>query len=56
VQIPTWQFLLNIFILVMTALGALWLAGRTFRLGMLQYGQRLTLRQIFGKPARRGAN
>lgn len=56
VQIPTWQFLLNIFILVMTAMGALWLAGRTFRLGMLQYGQRLTLRQIFGKPVRRGAN
>jgi len=56
VQIPTWQFILNIAILVLTALGALWLAGRTFRLGMLQYGQRLSLRQIFGSPVRREAS
>ncbi len=54
VEIPTWQFILNILILALTALGALWLAGRTFRLGMLQYGQRLSLRQIFGKPVRGG--
>jgi ABC-2 type transport system permease protein len=56
VQIPTWQFILNILILVLTALGALWLAGRTFRLGMLQYGQRLSLRQIFGRTTRGGAS
>lgn len=54
VEIPAWQFILNILILTLTALGALWLAGRTFRLGMLQYGQRLSLRQIFGKPVRGG--
>ena len=56
VQIPTWQFVINISILTLTALGALWLAGRTFRLGMLQVGQRLSLRQIFGRPDQSGAN
>ena len=49
--IPTWQLVINIAILVLSALAALWLAGRTFRLGMLQYGQRLSLRQIFSKAA-----
>ena len=42
--------------LLMTAVtaGALWLAGRAFRLGMLRYGKRLTWRELFrrgGKQA-----
>jgi ABC-2 type transport system permease protein len=46
--VPTWQLVLNVAVLILSALAALWLAGRTFRLGMLQYGQRLSLRQILG--------
>jgi ABC-2 type transport system permease protein len=45
--IPVWQVLLSIGILVVSAVGALWLAGRAFRLGMLRYGQRLRWKEIF---------
>jgi ABC-2 type transport system permease protein len=48
-NIPVWQVILNIAILVASAIGALWLAGHTFRLGMLRYGQRLSWREIIGR-------
>jgi ABC-2 type transport system permease protein len=49
--VPAWQIILTIFVLVATALGALWLAGKVFRMGMLRYGKRLSLREMFsGKP------
>jgi ABC-2 type transport system permease protein len=46
--VPTWQILLSIVVQIVCALGALWLAGRALRLGMLRYGQRLTLRGLLG--------
>lgn len=45
--IPTWQIATSITILVLSAIGAIWLAGRAFRLGMLRYGQRLRWKEIF---------
>jgi ABC-2 type transport system permease protein len=50
--IPTWQIATSAAILVISAIGSIWLAGRAFRLGMLRYGKRLAWREIF---ARRGA-
>jgi ABC-2 type transport system permease protein len=47
--IPTWQLLISVFILVLSAIGAVWLAGRAFRLGMLRYGQRLLWKEIFSR-------
>jgi len=47
--IPIWQLVLAIGLLVLCALGSLWLAGRLFRLGMLRYGKRLRLNEIFGR-------
>lgn len=47
--IPPWQFAVSIGLLVLSAIGAVWLAGRAFHLGMLQYGRRLTLRQLLSK-------
>jgi ABC-2 type transport system permease protein len=47
--IPAWQFALNLFVLWLAALASLWLAGRAFRLGMLSYGKRLSLREILGR-------
>lgn len=44
--IPAWQFTLNLVVLMLAALASLWLAGRAFRLGMLSYGKRLSLRDI----------
>jgi ABC-2 type transport system permease protein len=47
--IPAWQLSLNVIVLVLFAAGSLWLAGRTFRLGMLHYGKRLAWREIFSR-------
>ena len=51
--IPGWQIAVSAIILVLCAGGAIWLAGRAFRLGMLRYGKRLAWREIF---TRRGAS
>ena len=51
-SVPTWQSLTSAGILVVSAVGALWLAGRAFRLGMLRYGQRLKLKDLFGSLRR----
>lgn len=48
-SIPPWQLALNLLVLVVSALGSLWIAGRAFHLGMLRYGQRLRLRELFGR-------
>lgn len=50
--IPLWQIALSTVLLILSAIGSLWLAGRAFRLGMLSYGKRLSLRQILGRKAR----
>lgn len=50
-QVPLGELLPSLVSLTAFALGALWLAGRAFRLGMLRYGQRVTLRELFGQPA-----
>ena len=47
--VPLWQVVASVFIQMTCALGALSLAGRAFRLGMLRYGQRLRLGEILGK-------
>ncbi len=49
--VPTWQIILALAILIASALGSVWLAGRAFRLGMLRYGKRLTLRELFQRAA-----
>ncbi len=47
--VPTWQLAINIAILVLFAIFAIWFAGRAFRFGMLRYGKRLSLMEIFRK-------
>jgi ABC-2 type transport system permease protein len=46
--VPLWQVGASAGILVLCALGSLWLAGRAFRLGMLRYGKRLRFKEILG--------
>lgn len=48
IVLPLWQVALSAAIQIAAAAGALWLAGRIFRLGMLRYGKRLRLREVFG--------
>jgi ABC-2 type transport system permease protein len=45
--LPAWQIALSSAIQILAAAGAIWLAGRAFRLGMLRYGKRLKWREIF---------
>jgi len=47
--LPAWQIVLSSAVQILSAAGAIWLAGRAFRLGMLRYGKRLKWREIFAK-------
>jgi ABC-2 type transport system permease protein len=47
--VPLWQVVASVAIQTVCAAGALWLAGRAFRLGMLRYGQRLRFSEIFAR-------
>ncbi len=46
VVVPAWQVGASAAIQVVLAIGAIWLAGRAFRLGHLRYGKRLRLREL----------
>jgi ABC-2 type transport system permease protein len=48
IEVPTWQILAALAIAILSAVGAIWLAGKAFRMSMLRYGQRLKLVEIFG--------
>jgi ABC-2 type transport system permease protein len=49
IEVPTWQILAALAIAIMSAVGAIWLAGKAFRMSMLRYGQRLKLVEIFSR-------
>ena len=54
-QIPTWQLIINIAELFLLAAIALWLAGKAFRAGMLNYGKRISIMEIFSRVSVRGS-
>ncbi len=47
--VPAWELAINITILIAFAVFAIWFAGRAFRMGMLRYGKKLSIKEIFGK-------
>lgn len=47
-SVPPWQMILTILLMWSSAIGSLKLAAKAFRLGMLQYGKRLQLKEIIG--------
>jgi ABC-2 type transport system permease protein len=47
--LPFWQIALSSAIQISAAVFVIWLAGKAFRVGMLRYGQKLKLREIFAK-------
>jgi ABC-2 type transport system permease protein len=53
--VPAWQMALAILLMWASALGALWLASRGFRQGMLVYGKRIRLKE-FMQLIRKGEN
>lgn len=48
-DVPAWQVVTSFVLLALAAAGAIWLAARVMRLGMLRYGKRLNLREVFGR-------
>jgi len=47
--VPAWQYAAASALVTACAAGAVWLAGRAFRLGMLRYGQRINWRELLGR-------
>lgn len=47
--LPAWQIAVSSITQIVCAAGAIWVAGRAFRLGMLRYGQRLKWREVFAR-------
>ena len=45
--IPTWQLISSLSLLIIFAIFSIWVAARIFRYGMLRYGQRLNVKQMF---------
>jgi ABC-2 type transport system permease protein len=53
--VPIWQVILSSAILFLTAAGAIWLSARAYRLGMVRYGKKVSLRELIGKQGGRHA-
>jgi ABC-2 type transport system permease protein len=53
--IPWWQTLTAAVIGLICFVGMTWLAAKAFHMGMLRYGQRLRLGQLFGRAGKIGA-
>lgn len=47
-NVPLWQIITAIVLMCLSAAGAMWLAGRIFRIGMLRFGQRMNVSEIAG--------
>ncbi|RRR65465.1 MAG: ABC transporter permease [Candidatus Viridilinea halotolerans] len=45
-SVPLWQLVLSVTFLALAAGGMIWIASRIFRVGMLRYGQRMSLRDL----------
>jgi len=43
---PMWQVLLSIVVLIGTAIGAVWLSARIYRVGILMYGKKVTFKEL----------
>ena len=43
---PLWQVLLSMALMVVTILGAVWLAAKIYRVGILMYGKRPSIAEL----------
>jgi ABC-2 type transport system permease protein len=44
--VPFWEIALSMSLLVTAFVGSVWIAGRIFRIGVLMYGQKVSLGQL----------
>lgn len=45
--IPVWELLLSMFLLLLTTAGAIAAAAKIYRVGLLMYGKKITIRELF---------
>ena len=45
-DVPAWQVLLSVALLAATFVGAVWLVGRIYRVGILMYGKKPSLKDL----------
>lgn len=45
--IPTWELLLSMGVLIVTIIGTIWMAAKIYRIGILMYGKKVNLKEIF---------
>jgi ABC-2 type transport system permease protein len=43
---PVWQVILSIVVLIGSAVFFVWLSGRIYRVGILMYGKKVTIREL----------
>ena len=55
-EVPDWQILLTVVLMITSAIFSLWLAARIFRASMLNYGKRTSLKAIIFSSSNRNAN
>jgi ABC-2 type transport system permease protein len=46
IVVPLWQIILSVGIQILFAIAAIWFAGRVFRMSLLRYGKRLSIREM----------
>ena len=47
VSVPPWQVAVSLIGMVLACLGAIWISARIYRVGLLMYGKRPTIRELF---------
>ncbi len=55
-SVPAWQIAASLAILVVCAAGAIWLASRAFQLGLLRYGKKIRLAELFRRAPQPAGN
>lgn len=45
--IPIWELLLSMFLLIITTVGAIAAAAKIYRIGLLMYGKKVNLKELF---------
>jgi ABC-2 type transport system permease protein len=46
-DVPTWELLLSGFLLIITILGAIWMAAKIYRTGILMYGKKVSYKELW---------
>ena len=44
--VPTWELLLSMFLLVLATWGAIWVAAKIYKTGLLMYGKKVNLKEL----------